>query len=138
MKTKTLAVTNGVVGLIGGIFLLFAIWFILGVASSGSEVATGLMTLFVYLVKLALLVLGIVGAVYYKGDTPVRTAPSVLLSDFSYSFLRMDWRNLRNNRWFIVPSEPEKISLIDEYEKIILRSVKWIYFGQCFSLWHSW
>ena len=79
MKTKTLAVTNGVVGLIGGIFLLFAIWFILGVASSGSEVSTGLMTLFVYLVKLALLVLGIVGAVYYKGDTPVRTAPSVLL-----------------------------------------------------------
>ena len=57
MKTKTLAVTNGVVGLIGGIFLLFAIWF----------------------VKLALLVLGIVGAVYYKGDTPVGTAPSVLL-----------------------------------------------------------
>lgn len=79
MKTKTLAVTNGVVGLIGGIFLLFAIWFILGVASSGSEIATGLMTLFVYLVKLALLVLGIVGAVYYKGDTPVGTAPSVLL-----------------------------------------------------------
>lgn len=36
MKTKTLAVTNGVVGLIGGIFLLFGIWFILGVASSGS------------------------------------------------------------------------------------------------------
>lgn len=79
MKTKTLAVTNGVVGLIGGIFLLFGIWFILGVASSGSEVTTGLMTLFVYLVKLALLVLGIVGAVYYKGDTPVGTAPSVLL-----------------------------------------------------------
>ena len=51
MKTKTLAVTNGVVGLIGGIFLLFGIWFILGVASSGSEVATGLMTLFVYLCK---------------------------------------------------------------------------------------
>ena len=79
MKTKTLAIINGVVGLIGGIFLLFAIWFILGVASSGSEAATGLTTLFVYLVKLALLVLGIVGAVYYKGDTPVRTAPSVLL-----------------------------------------------------------
>ncbi len=79
MKTKTLAVTNGVVGLIGGIFLLFGIWFILGVASSGAEAATGLMTLFVYLVKLALLVLGIVGAVYYKGDTPVGTAPSVLL-----------------------------------------------------------
>ena len=127
MKTKTLAVTNGVVGLIGGIFLLFAIWFILGVASSGSEAATGLMTLFVYLVKLALLVLGIVGAVYYKGWR----------SDFSYSFLGMDWRNLRNNRWFIVSSEPEKI-LIVQYEKIISRRVKWIYFGQCFSLWHSW
>ena len=79
MKTKTLAVTNGVVGLIGGIFLLFAFWFIVGVASSGSEAAIVLMTLFVYLVKLALLVLGIVGAVYYKGDTPVGTAPSVLL-----------------------------------------------------------
>ena len=78
MKTKTLAVTNGVVGLIGGIFLLFAFWFIVGVASSGSEAAIVLMTLFVYLVKLALL-LGIVGAVYYKGDTPVGTAPSVLL-----------------------------------------------------------
>lgn len=67
MKTKTLAVTNGVVGLIiGGIFL-FAFWFIVGVASSDQKFAIVLMTLFVYLVKLALLVLGIVGAVYYKG-----------------------------------------------------------------------
>ena len=41
----------------------------------------------------------------------------------------MDWRNLRNNRCFIVSSEPEKISLIVEYEKIISRSVKWIGLG---------
>ena len=27
--------------------------------------------------------------------------------------------------------------LIVQYEKIISRRVKWIYFGQCFSLWHS-
>ena len=79
MKTKTLAIINGVVGLIGGIFLLFAIWFILGVASSGSEAATGLTTLFVYLVKLALLVHVIFGAVYYKWDTHLGTAPIVIL-----------------------------------------------------------
>lgn len=142
MKTKTLAVTNGVVGLIGGIFLLFAFWFIVGVASSGSEAAIVLMTLFVYLVKLALLVLGIVGAVYYKGDTPVGTAPSVLLivggAISLIPFLGWIGGILGINRCFIVSSEPEKISLIVEYEKIISRSVKWIYFGQCCSLWHSW
>ncbi|MGT2906727.1 hypothetical protein [Streptococcus dentiloxodontae] len=79
MKTKSLAITNGIVGLTGGIFLLFAIWFILGAASTGSENATRLITIFVYVVKIALLVLGIVGAVYYRGDSPVGTAPSVLL-----------------------------------------------------------
>ncbi|MCP1639561.1 hypothetical protein [Streptococcus gallinaceus] len=73
MKTKTLALANGILGLVGGIFLLFGIWFILGVA------ATGVMTTFVYIVKIALLVLGIVGIAYYKGDERVGAAPSVLL-----------------------------------------------------------
>ena len=75
MKTKTLAVTNGVVGLLGGIFLLFAIWFILGVASSGSEVATGINDYFVYLVKVSPFnSFGILVLYIYKGDTPVRLA----------------------------------------------------------------
>lgn len=79
MKTKTLALTNGIVGLVGGIFLLIAIWFIFGVAATNSSEATGLMTAFVYIVKIALLVLGILGIVYYKGDSRVGSAPSVLL-----------------------------------------------------------
>lgn len=79
MKTKTLAIINGIVGLIGGIILLFGIWFIVGVASTGSDTATGIMTIFVYALKFALLILGIIGAVYYKGDARVGAAPSVLL-----------------------------------------------------------
>ena len=82
MKTKTLALVNGIVGLVGGIFLLFAIWFILGVAAnslSDGGASVGGTTRLVYLIKIALLVLGIIGAVYYKGDTPVGAAPSILL-----------------------------------------------------------
>lgn len=79
MKTKTLALANGILGLVGGIFLLFGIWFILVVAATGSADATGLMTTVIYIVKIALLVLGIVGIVYYKGDERVGVAPSVLL-----------------------------------------------------------
>ncbi|EHJ53371.1 hypothetical protein [Streptococcus macacae] len=79
MKTKNLALTNGIVGLIGGIFLLIAIWFIFGAAATGSTAATGLMTAFVYIVKLAILILGIIGAVYYKEDSRVGAAPSILM-----------------------------------------------------------
>ncbi|MGT2749808.1 hypothetical protein ACVRXF_02665 [Streptococcus orisasini] len=79
MKTKGLALTNGIVGLVGGVFLLVAVWFILGAAATGSVSATSSMTAFIYIIKIAILVLGIVGIVYYKGDIRVGAAPSVLM-----------------------------------------------------------
>ncbi len=79
MKTKGLALTNGIVGLVGGVFLLVAVWFILGAAATGSVSATSSMTAFIYIIKIAILVLGIVGIVYYKGDMRVGAAPSVLM-----------------------------------------------------------
>ncbi|WP_165329246.1 hypothetical protein ACFSN5_04645 [Streptococcus tangpeifui] len=82
-KTKTLATINGIVGLVAGIFLLFAILFIIGAAGAEVEsdvpTVTILVTIFIYIVKLAVLILGIVGAVYYKDDNRVSAAPSVLL-----------------------------------------------------------
>ncbi|WP_165211298.1 hypothetical protein [Streptococcus tangpeifui] len=82
-KTKTLATINGIVGLVAGIFLLFAILFIIGAAGAEVEsdvpTVTILVTIFIYIVKLAVLILGIVGAVYYKNDNRVSAAPSVLL-----------------------------------------------------------
>ena len=79
MRAKSLALTNGIVGLIGGIFLLVAVWFVFGAAATGSVSATSNMTAFIYIVKIAILVLGIVGIVYYKGDMRVGAAPSVLM-----------------------------------------------------------
>jgi len=69
MKTKTLALVNGLVGLIGGIILLlwpFFIWvfyFMLGVFD---------------ILKIAILALGIAGIVYYKDDNRISLAPSIL------------------------------------------------------------
>ena len=70
MKTKTLALVNGLVGLIGGIILLFwplFIWvfyFMLGVFD---------------ILKIAILALGIAGIVYYKDDNRVGPAGSILM-----------------------------------------------------------
>ncbi|AXQ77844.1 hypothetical protein DDV21_001540 [Streptococcus chenjunshii] len=79
MKTKTLALVNGIVGLIGGIVLLLGIWFIFGAAATGSDSALGTVSVLFLLLKLAILALGIVGAVYYKDDVRVSSAPNVLL-----------------------------------------------------------
>lgn len=64
MKTKNLALINGLVGLIGGIFLI--LWFFIPAA-------------LIVCIKIALLVLGIVGSVYYKEDERISAAPHVLL-----------------------------------------------------------
>lgn len=85
MKSKTLALTNGIFGLVGGIALIFAPLFILGGVTNdminGDTGATSTIgaTLIFTLVKIAILVLGIVAIVYYKGTGPVKTAPHVLL-----------------------------------------------------------
>ena len=65
MKSKNLALTNGIVGLAGGIILLFGIWF--------------MVTILLYVLKIAILALGIVGAVYYKGMPEVKTSSNVLM-----------------------------------------------------------
>ncbi|KRN19669.1 hypothetical protein IV79_GL001387 [Pediococcus claussenii] len=79
VKTKSIALTNGVVGLAGGIVLLFGIWFMAGGAATGGDNGTGGMILFLEILKIAILALGIIGVVYYKGDLRVGTAPDVLL-----------------------------------------------------------
>lgn len=84
MKSKTLALTNGIVGLAGGILMLFGPFFITGAAlsdvasSTGASQTTGLAA-FLTIVKIAILVLGIIGAVYYRGTDYTGTAPHVLL-----------------------------------------------------------
>ena len=75
MKTKTLALFSGIVGLVGGILLLVGPFFILGTAAAtASSDATAGSILLLNALKIANLVLGIIAIVYYKGD-----APSVLL-----------------------------------------------------------
>lgn len=79
MKTKSLALVNGIVGLVGGILLLLGPFFIVGtVATLRSDAMSG-SVLLLNLIKIAILVLGIVAIVYYKGDERVGVAPSVLM-----------------------------------------------------------
>lgn len=78
MKTKSLALANGIVGLVGGIILLFGGWFVLGGAAAGND-ALSSMVMFLNILKLVILGLGIYGAVYYKGAEQVSAAPNVLM-----------------------------------------------------------
>lgn len=78
MKTKNLALANGIVGLVGGIILLFGGWFVLGGAASSSDTLNQILV-FLNLLKLVILGLGIYGAVYYKGAEQVSAAPNVLM-----------------------------------------------------------
>lgn len=77
-KGKNLAIANGIVGLVGGIILLFGGWVVLGGAAV-DDASLGSVVLFLNLIKIAILVLGIFGAVYYKGADEVGTAPNVLM-----------------------------------------------------------
>ena len=80
MKTKTLALFSGIVGLVGGILLLVGPFLILGTAAAtASSDATAGSILLLNALKIANLVLGIIAIVYYKGDERVGVAPSVLL-----------------------------------------------------------
>jgi ABC-type transport system involved in cytochrome bd biosynthesis fused ATPase/permease subunit len=82
-QLKTLTIVNGIVGLVGGIVLLFGGWFVVGSAVSsvanGSASNFSAMGIFLFLIKVAILVLGIIGAVQFKKTDKVTTAPSVLL-----------------------------------------------------------
>ena len=78
MKLKNLAGANGIVGLVGGIVLLFGGWFILGSAAAGAK-SLGTMSMIFFVLKIAIFVLGIIGLVQFN-KTPILTkSPSVLL-----------------------------------------------------------
>lgn len=94
MKSKALALYSGIVGLVGGIYLLIAPLFLLAaavntaataVATQSSELTASAATagiagfLLPTALKIAILVLGIIAIVYYKGEERVGSAPSVLL-----------------------------------------------------------
>lgn len=92
-NVKALVLTNGIVGLVGGIFLLFGTFFttaFFGVLAywadgeyseiSGSDAIWLIIIGVIFiLIKIAILVLGIVGAVKFRNIPTVHTAPSVLL-----------------------------------------------------------
>lgn len=87
MKGKQLVMINGIVGLAGGILLLIAPIFLLGTAANdlgnialgSSSNSTGMLSALILVLKVALLVLGIMGAVQFKESTKVTSAPNVLL-----------------------------------------------------------
>ena len=77
-SARGLALTNGLVGLIGGIILLIAIW-LMGLSFIVNDGFGGFVTVLVYIIKIAILVLGIIGAVQFKEVEAIHTAHSVLL-----------------------------------------------------------
>lgn len=97
MKSKALAFYSGIVGLVGGIYLLIAPFLLLAAVVSTAATATATQSpeltasttvagvagvagvLLPTILKIAILVLGIVAIVYYKGESRVGSAPSVLL-----------------------------------------------------------
>ncbi len=88
MKSKTLALISGIVGLVGGILLLIGPFVLLGTAVNTAATtlnggatagAVSGVALLLNALKIANLVLGIIAIVYYKGDNRVGAAPSVLM-----------------------------------------------------------
>ncbi|MCI1892540.1 hypothetical protein [Schleiferilactobacillus perolens] len=83
MKSKSLALANGIIGLVGGIILIFGPILLLGgaVADVGTNSigTTSAVAVFLNFLKIAILVLGILGILYYRGTNFVKTAPHVLL-----------------------------------------------------------
>lgn len=91
MKSKALALYSGIVGLVGGLYLLIAPFLLLAAVVSTAATATATQSpelaasttvagvLLPTVLKIAILVLGIVAIVYYKGESRIGSAPSVLL-----------------------------------------------------------
>jgi hypothetical protein len=72
MKSKTLALANGIVGLAGGIALVF--WLLFAAIMQNADAFLALF----FILKLAILALGIIALVFYKGTRLVKTAAHVL------------------------------------------------------------
>lgn len=77
-KLKNLVLANGIVGLVGGIILLFGGWIVLGAAAGGDAYFGGAGISFL-LLKVAILVLGILGILKFKELHFMTKSPSVLI-----------------------------------------------------------
>ncbi|MBJ7692688.1 hypothetical protein EFL45_08340 [Weissella confusa] len=78
-KLKNLAKVNGIVGLGGGIFLLFATPITVSATLNQSMMAANLAVSAFFMIKVAVFVLGIVGVVQFKKSPVVSNSPSVLM-----------------------------------------------------------
>lgn len=78
-KLKSLANINGIVGLGGGVLLLFATPIILAATLNQRMMALNFAILAFFMIKAAIFVLGIVGAVQFKKTPVISNAPSVLM-----------------------------------------------------------
>ncbi|MFC4761000.1 hypothetical protein [Fructobacillus durionis] len=82
MKLKDLAVANGIVGLAGGIVLLFGVFMVAGAATSdiligGDSISP--MVIILGCLKVAILTLGIIGLTEFNKNPIITKSPSVLL-----------------------------------------------------------
>lgn len=78
-KLKSLAKVNGIVGLGGGIFLLFATPITVSATLNQSMMAANLAVSAFFMIKVAVFFLGIVGVVQFKKSPVVSNSPSVLM-----------------------------------------------------------
>lgn len=76
--TKTIVKLNGIIGLIGGIFLQFGGLFVLAGATQDEATVTAV-TSFFLMIKLLILILGVTALIYYKNSDVSVIAPNVLL-----------------------------------------------------------
>lgn len=78
-KLKNLAKVNGIIGLGGGIFLLFATPITVSATLNQSMMVANLAVSAFFMIKVAIFVLGIVGVVQFKKSPVVSNLPSVLM-----------------------------------------------------------
>ena len=83
MRTKTLAQIDGILGLITGIILAILPFIIMMIATMSNDedaaaAIVGMMFIVFAFVKIAMLILGILTLVYYKDDSRISLAPSIL------------------------------------------------------------
>ena len=83
MRTKTLAQIDGIIGLITGIILAILPFTIMMIATMSKDedaaaAIVGMMFIVFVFVKIAILILGILTLVYYKDDSRISLAPSIL------------------------------------------------------------
>lgn len=83
MRTKTLAQIDGILGLITGIILAILPFTIMIIATMSNDedaaaAIVGMMFIVFAFVKIAILILGILTLVYYKDDSRISLAPSIL------------------------------------------------------------